>query len=77
VSVSEHDTVIPAYLPTQPHLSNTHVNMPMPASYIGLQIGIGLALEQERDDVVVTFIGCLYQRRLSHLRRSTCGENMG
>jgi len=77
VSVSVHDTVIPTYLPTHPHLSNTHANMPMPASYLGLQVGVGLALEQERDDVGVIVGGCPVQRRYPILRRSTCGENTG
>ena len=77
VTVSVHDAVIPTYLPTHPHLSNTHANMPMSASYIVLQVGVGLALEQERDDVGVIFGGCLDQRCVSNLRKSTCGENTG
>ena len=77
MSVSVHDTVIPTHLPTHPHLSNTHANMPMPASYLVLQVGVGFALEQERDDVGVIMVGCLDQRRVVILRRSTCGENTG
>jgi len=59
VSVSVHDTVMPNHLPTYPHLSNTHANMPMPASYLFLQVDIGLPLEQERDDVGLILRGCL------------------